>query len=113
MENYRPYPNSTLLTSDVRFMAKHPFDIHVLYEYHYVNFNGRHVYRNGTWKKAEATLLQPERDFSTSFRYDDDYIHDCEPQANPVYDGITTSYMNIIADLAAALAEQSMKTGMN
>ncbi|KAK4037727.1 hypothetical protein OUZ56_029756 [Daphnia magna] len=81
---------------------------------HYVNFNGRHhVYRNGTWKKAEANLLQPERDLPTSFRYDDDNTHDYEPQANPAYDGITTSHMNIIADLAAAMAEQSMKTGIN
>ncbi|KAK4010439.1 hypothetical protein OUZ56_019582 [Daphnia magna] len=81
---------------------------------HYVNFNGRHhVYRNNTWKKAEATLLQPERDLPTSFRYDDDNTHDYEPQANPAYDGITTSHMNIIADLAAAMAEQSMKTGIN
>ncbi|KAK4024631.1 Uncharacterized protein APZ42_013298 [Daphnia magna] len=81
---------------------------------HFVNFNGRHhVYRNGTWKKAEATLLQPERDLPTSFRYDDDNTHDYEPQANPAYDGITTSHMNIIADLAAAMTEQSMKTGIN
>ncbi|KAK4007541.1 hypothetical protein OUZ56_012699 [Daphnia magna] len=81
---------------------------------HYVNFNGRHhVYRNGTWKKAEATLLQPERDLPTSFRYDDDNTHDYEPQVNPAYVGITTSHMNIIADLAPAMAEQSMKTGIN
>ncbi|KAK4030943.1 hypothetical protein OUZ56_024368 [Daphnia magna] len=65
---------------------------------------------NGTWEKAEATLLQPERDLPTSFRYDDDNAHDYEAQAN---DGITTSHMNIIADLAAAMAEQSMKTGIN
>ncbi|KAK4007622.1 hypothetical protein OUZ56_012776 [Daphnia magna] len=81
---------------------------------HYVNFNGRHhVYRNGTWKKAEATFLQPEQDLPTSFRYDDDNTRDYEPQANPAYDGITTSHMNIIADLAVAMAEQSMKTGIN
>ncbi|KAK4013591.1 hypothetical protein OUZ56_026144 [Daphnia magna] len=81
---------------------------------HYVNFNGRyHVYRNGTSKKAEATLLQPEWDLPTSFRYDDGNTHDYEPQANPAYDGITTSHMNIIAYLAAAMEEQSMKTGIN
>ncbi|KZR98678.1 Uncharacterized protein APZ42_005794 [Daphnia magna] len=78
---------------------------------YYVNFNGRHhFYSNGTWEKAEATLLQPERDLPTSFRYNDDNAHDYEAQAN---DGITTSHMNIIADLAAAMAEQSMKTGIN
>ncbi|KAK4003885.1 hypothetical protein OUZ56_005636 [Daphnia magna] len=76
---------------------------------HYVNFNGRHrVYR-----KAEATLLLPENDLATSFRYNDDDTHDYEPKANPSYDGITTSHMRIIADLAAAMAEQSMKTGIN
>ena len=81
---------------------------------HYVNFNGKHhVYRNGTWKKAEATLLQPDRDWPTSFRYDDDNTHDYEPQVNPAYDGLTTSHMNIIADLAAAMAEQNMKIGIN
>ncbi|KAK4021845.1 hypothetical protein OUZ56_003753 [Daphnia magna] len=66
-----------------------------------------------TVTKAEATLIQPERDLPTSFRYDDDNTHDYEPQANPACDGVTTSHMNVIADLAAAIAEQSMKTGIN
>ncbi|KAI9558428.1 hypothetical protein GHT06_015212 [Daphnia sinensis] len=75
----------------------------------YVNFHGKHhVYRNGTWTKAEATLIQPERDWPTTFRYDDDNTYEYEPQANPAYDNWAGSHMNIVADIAAAMSEQNV-----
>ncbi|KAK4006750.1 hypothetical protein OUZ56_011908 [Daphnia magna] len=75
----------------------------------YVKFHGKnHVYRNGTWTKAEATLIQPERDWPTTFRYDDDNTYEYEPQANPAYDNWVGSRMNIVADIAAAMAEQNI-----
>ncbi|KZS10260.1 Uncharacterized protein APZ42_025311 [Daphnia magna] len=76
----------------------------------YVKFHGKHhVYRNGTWTKAEATLIQPERDWPTTFRYDDDNTYEYEPQANPAYDNWAGSHMNIVADTAAAMVEQNIK----
>ncbi|KAI9554901.1 Retrovirus-related Pol polyprotein [Daphnia sinensis] len=76
----------------------------------YVNFHGKHhVYRNGTWTKAEATLIQPERDWHTTFRYDDDNTYEYEPQANPAYcNNWSATHMNIVADIAAAMAEQNV-----
>ncbi|KAK4006497.1 hypothetical protein OUZ56_011651 [Daphnia magna] len=64
-------------------------------------------------RKPEETVLHPERDLPTSFRYDDDNTQDYESLANPANDGLTKSHMNIIADLTAAMAEYSMNSGIN
>ncbi|KAK4045340.1 hypothetical protein OUZ56_032877 [Daphnia magna] len=75
----------------------------------YVNFHGKHhVYRNGTWMKAEVTLIQPERNWPTTFRYDDGNSYEYEPQANPAYDNLAGSHVDFVADIAATMAEQNI-----
>jgi hypothetical protein len=75
---------------------------------HYVNFNGKHyVYRNDTWKLAEATIIEMEQDWPLSFRYTDDNSYKYQPSINPGYKTFITSPMNIMADLTAAMAEHS------
>ena len=65
------------------------------------------MYRNDTWKLAEATIIQMEQDWPLSFRYIDDNSYKYQPSTNPGYKAFITSPMNIMADLTAAMVEHS------
>jgi hypothetical protein len=65
------------------------------------------VYRNDTWKLAEATIIQMEQHWPISFRYIDENSYRYQSSTNPGYKAFITSPMNIMADLTAAIAEQS------
>jgi hypothetical protein len=69
------------------------------------------VYRKDTWKLAEATVIPMEKDFPVSFRYIDDNSYKYQPSTNPGYKAFITSPMNIMADMTAAMAEQSIHSG--
>jgi hypothetical protein len=69
------------------------------------------VYRKDTWKLAEATVIPMEQDLPVSFRYIDDNSYKYQPSTNPGYKAFITSPMNIMADMTAAMAEQSIHSG--
>jgi hypothetical protein len=69
------------------------------------------VYRNDTWKLAEATVIPMEQNLPISFRYIDDNSYKYQPSTNPGYKAFITSPMNIMADMTAAMAEQSFHSG--
>jgi len=74
------------------------------------NFNNRlYSYRNQTWTLIETTIVVPQRDLADAFRYTDVKFFDYHLQSNPAYVDSPTSPMDIIADLTAAINEQSAK----
>ena len=96
------YKNSTISLNGWELTAYQP----CYWNDHYVNFNGKHyVYRNDTWKLAEATIIQMEQDWPLSFRYTDDNSYKYQPSTNPDYKAFITNPMNIMADLTAAMAD--------
>jgi hypothetical protein len=102
------YENSTISQNGWELTTYQP----CYWSDHYVNFNGKHyVYRNDTWKLAEATVIPMEQDWPVSFRYIDDNSYKYQPSTNPGYKAFITSPMNIMADMTAAMAEQSIHSG--
>jgi hypothetical protein len=102
------YENSTISQNGWELTTSQP----CYWSDHYVNFNGKHyVYRKDTWKLAEATVIPMEKDFPVSFRYIDDNSYKYQPSTNPGYKAFITSPMNIMADMTAAMAEQSIHSG--
>lgn len=74
----------------------------------FVNFNNKpYGYRNGTWIAIEATIIIPTKNLADSFRYEEVRHLQYEPQANPSYANRITSHMEIMADIAAAINEQT------
>ena len=76
----------------------------------FVNFNNKpYAFRNGKWEPIEATIIIPTKDLADSFRYEDVKHLDYKHQINPAYSKTLTSHMNIIADIAAAIQENTAR----
>ncbi|KAK4007041.1 hypothetical protein OUZ56_012196 [Daphnia magna] len=74
----------------------------------FVNFNGKpYAFRNNTWNPIEANIILPEQSLAHSFRYEDVKFSDYEHRSNPAYSDTMLNYMNIMADIAAAINEHS------
>ncbi|XP_045035981.1 LOW QUALITY PROTEIN: uncharacterized protein LOC116934869 [Daphnia magna] len=74
----------------------------------FVNFNDKpYAFRNNTWKRIDPNIVLPERTLAHSFRYEDVKAFDYDHRSNPAYNDNLLNHMNVVADIVAAMNEQS------
>uniref|UniRef100_A0A0N8AEJ0 Retrovirus-related Pol polyprotein from transposon n=1 Tax=Daphnia magna TaxID=35525 RepID=A0A0N8AEJ0_9CRUS len=74
----------------------------------FVNFNDKpYAFRNNTWKRIDPNIVPPERTLAHSFRYEDVKAFDYDHRSNPAYNDNLLNHMNVVADIVAAMNEQS------
>ncbi|KZS00254.1 Uncharacterized protein APZ42_003527, partial [Daphnia magna] len=74
----------------------------------FVHFNDKlYAFRNNTWTRIDPNIVLPERTLAHSFRYEDLKSFDYDHRSNPAYNDNLLNHMNVVADIIAAMNEQS------